>query len=89
MEHRERLDVEAAARSLRIPLLIVHGDGDTSVTISHAERLHLWNSESELMRVAGADHDFGGKHPWNEDGLPVEFQAVLQATLDFINRTLA
>lgn len=89
IENRERLDVEHAARSLRIPHLIVHGDRDTSVPISHAERLHAWNSDSELLRVAGADHVFGGKHPWEEDGLPVEFQAVLKATLDFFSRPLA
>jgi len=89
VEHRARLDVEGAARRLQIPQLIVHGEHDTSVPMDHAEQLQAWNAESELLRVAGPDHVFGGKHPWEEDYLPTEFQTVLKATIGFFSRPLA
>lgn len=86
--NQERFDVEAAARNLRIPHLIAHGDADESVPLWHAQLLKEWSAKSELLTVSNADHVFGGKHPWTDPDLPQGFQKVLARTLTFLNSTL-
>lgn len=84
VQNRARFDVARAARALTIPHLVVHGDGDTSVPFSHAEALAEWSTRARLLRVAGADHVFGGQHPWEEPELPADFQSVLAETVLFL-----
>lgn len=63
LETRKDLDVLAAARTIRAPWLIVHGEEDGSVPVTDAERL-ADASPGELLRIAGADHTFGARHPF-------------------------
>lgn len=79
--NRARFDVESAARSLAIPHTIVHGDADDAVPHMHAETLHRWSSGSTLHIMPGADHVFGGRHPWEAPELPPHFRHVLDVTL--------
>jgi pimeloyl-ACP methyl ester carboxylesterase len=87
IQNKERLNVENAARQISIPHLIIHGDGDTSVPFSHAENLHRWNPQSQLINIKGANHVFGGKQPWEEHTLPVDFEKVLKSTFQFIKNS--
>src|SRR5215212_1202274 len=49
-EHRERLDISAAAARVTVPWLIVHGDADTSVGVQDAHTLFDAAGENaELM----------------------------------------
>lgn len=82
--NRMRFDVEAAARKLNIPHLIVHGDADESVPVWHAENLNRWSANGELVIVEDADHVFGGKHPWTNSEMPEGFQKVLARSLVFL-----
>ncbi|MFT5250518.1 MAG: pimeloyl-ACP methyl ester carboxylesterase, partial [bacterium] len=43
-----RLTIKRAVENLTIPMLIIHGDNDTSVFINEAESLHQWNPNSQL-----------------------------------------
>jgi dienelactone hydrolase len=62
---RDDLDILAAARTLRAPWLIVHGEEDESVAVSDADRLAAASSGShELLRIPGASHTFGARHPF-------------------------
>jgi pimeloyl-ACP methyl ester carboxylesterase len=62
---REDLDVPAAARSVRAPWLIVHGEEDESVAVADADRLAAASSGSrELLRIPGANHRFGARRPF-------------------------
>lgn len=62
---REDLDVLAAARTVRAPWLIVHGEDDESVAVSDADRLSSAASNPhELLRIPGANHTFGARHPF-------------------------
>ena len=85
IENKERLNVENAARQISIPHLIIHGDGDTSVPFSHAENLHSWNPKSQLINIKESNHVFGGKHPWEKENLPEDFEEVLERTFEFLN----
>lgn len=58
-------DVLAAARTIRAPWLIVHGEDDESVAVSDADRLASAASQPyELLRIPGANHTFGARHPF-------------------------
>ena len=51
----EASPVEAAAR-VKIPILIIHGDGDTFVPFSMSEEIQRANPSIILKRIEGADH---------------------------------
>lgn len=84
-KNKDRLNIKRAASNLKIPHLIIHGNNDTSVSIKEAENLHKWNPRSELIIIAGADHVFGTKHPWNLKGLSKELKLVVKSVLSFLN----
>ena len=82
--NEERLTIKRAASNLNIPHLIIHGNNDTSVLIDEAENLHLWNPNSELQIIDGADHVFGASHPWEKKDLPKHSNEVVKMSLDFL-----
>jgi dienelactone hydrolase len=84
----ERFNVIRAAGRIHVPWLICHGSADTSVPVSHAERLHAANPESELFTL-DTDHVLGRKHPWASDRLPDATIEVLDKCFGFFRRTLA
>ncbi len=88
IENEQRLHIESAVINLKIPHLIIHGTGDTSVSIKEAENLHAWNSQSELVRVQNANHTFDAKHPWKKNTLPSHLQIVVSNSIVFVNKNL-
>ena len=68
IETREDLDVLAAASTVRAPWLIVHGEDDESVSIADADQLagafRASPSSHDLVRIPGANHTFGARHPF-------------------------
>ena len=51
IENKERLTIKRAAQELQKPLLIIHGDLDTTVPFQEAQNLHNWSTNSELFMV--------------------------------------
>jgi dienelactone hydrolase len=62
--HAARLDIVAAAARLTLPWLVVHGDADEAVPVAEAERLLAAQPTATALRLAGAGHTFGARHPW-------------------------
>lgn len=85
-ENEERLTISRAAKSLKIPHLIVHGSKDTSVPLSESGKLFEWSPNPELLLVEGADHVYDVSHPWHKSDFPTNFQYVLDGTLKFIEK---
>jgi uncharacterized protein len=54
---RDRFDTRAAAPSVRVPVLIVHGDRDEVVPFSMGEELSRTFPDARLLRVQGAHHN--------------------------------
>lgn len=81
--HKEDFNIEAAAKSLNIPQLIVHGTEDATVLFHDALAIRSWNKDSELFLVPNADHVFGGSHPYNEEALPVYMERAADETIRF------
>ncbi len=82
--HEDRLHIETATRALTLPMLIIHGDKDTSVSIDEAYNIYDWSSNSLLEIVADADHVFNTKHPWSKDTLSSELDKVTKRLIRFI-----
>ncbi len=87
LQNEERLNIEKALAGYKIPLLIIHGTEDTSVTPVNAGLLRKWYPASELQLVP-SDHVFGRKHPWTEPALPPVMQQVVDRTLAFFKKVL-
>lgn len=85
LANKDRLSIKRAVKSMNKPMLILQGDDDKSVVMAEAMALHKWNPNSKLEVLPGADHVFGGKHPWNEEAMPEDLQKMVQKTIDFIN----
>jgi pimeloyl-ACP methyl ester carboxylesterase len=86
-QHRDRLDIAAAAARVTQPWLIVHGDGDPSVPVDDAHALFAAAGENaELMLVKGADHVFGVKHPY--EGPTDDLRTVAEAAADWFEEHL-
>ncbi len=84
----ERLDVEKAMRSLKIPALITHGDADESVPAFFVDKLHEWKPDAEKFLVEGATHTFGAYHPYDQDVLPAHAQTLINKTIGFLKNQL-
>ena len=83
-----RLDLEMAARDVKAPWLLLHGEEDENVPCGESERLYAANglATSELKTVNGAGHTFGAKHPM--EGIPETLERTMQATLTWFGAHL-
>jgi len=82
---KTKLDIEAAARKIKVPWLIVHGTADETIPSSEGERLHsLAPVVSTLRLIERATHSFDAKHPLNE--VPPVLEKVVLETVKFFVR---
>jgi pimeloyl-ACP methyl ester carboxylesterase len=84
----EALDIEAAARRIAVPWLIVHGREDEAVPVLEGKRLAdaAPQATTRFLTVDGAGHTFGAAHPWG--GATPELESVMDATLAFFTAEL-
>lgn len=84
LANKDKLDVKKAARLLDKPLLIIHGDMDESVEFFHAENIYNLVQHSVLIKVEGADHTFGAKHPFDpENDVTPMLEELIENTFEF------
>jgi pimeloyl-ACP methyl ester carboxylesterase len=69
-KHPARLDILAKAAQVKQPWLIVHGDEDPTVPLSHAEELKEAQPHAEFLIIPDGDHTFGASQPYVEHTLP-------------------
>jgi len=82
---KTKVNIEGAAKKIRVPWLIVHGTADETVPSSEAERLHeLSPRVSTLRLIKGANHGFDAKHPLTE--VPPVLEKVVLETVKFFVR---
>lgn len=84
--NEDRLHIESAMKRVKVPVLIIHGNKDTSISIDEAKELRQWNSNSSLEIIEGADHVFNTKHPWNSKCLSAELDQVSKLIIDFVSK---
>lgn len=81
-----RLDIPSAAKNLRKPALILHGTHDETLPVSMAHDLKAWNSSFELNIIEGAEHTFGGYHPYFGEKLPDDLLFAAQGVSKFFRK---
>lgn len=86
---KTRLNILEAAKSLDIPLLILHGEADSSVPMHEAEQLNLYANPAlaQYRLIPGGDHTFGARHPFA--GSTPALELALAHTLSFFQQHLA
>jgi uncharacterized protein len=81
----EKFSVQKAVSKLNKAILIVHGTNDPAVSLASAEYLHQHAANSILKIIDGADHVFGGRHPFPETTeMPVHTTALIEETINFL-----
>jgi len=85
IEFKDQLDIQAFCEKLDKPNLVIHGNMDSSVPIIEGESIAKWTN-SPLYTIDGADHTFGGCHPWTSDNLPIPLQEVFTLVCTFIEK---
>lgn len=85
-KNEERLTISRAAKSLKIPFLIIHGTDDPTVKVDNAYDLQRWNPKAQLLILEGEDHVFGASHPWQMEQLPSGFKEIVEEVSVFLNR---
>lgn len=82
---KTKVNIEAAAKKIRVPWLIVHGTSDETVPPTEAEHLHSLSSVVSTLRlIEGANHTFDAKHPLAE--IPPALEKVVLETVKFFVR---
>ncbi len=78
-----RLDIEAAASTVRCPWLIVHGDADETVDVAEGRRLYAAADPnvSSIEVVKAGSHTFGAQHPWA--GSTRELDRAMDVTVEW------
>ena len=82
--NEKRFTISRAVQNLRIPLLIVHGQEDPTVSLKEAQAIHSCNPNSRLEVIPKGDHVFGAKHPWTSRTMPALLEKVVQESIDFL-----
>jgi len=84
LAYKERLDIAQAVKHLKIPQLIIHAKGDTSVKVEEALQINHWNPKSKLFLVEGSNHVFDTQHPWESNEMSESLKQVTKETIQFL-----
>lgn len=81
----EALNIETAVRSLKVPLLAVHGDSDKAVSDDEGRELAGWAEQGHFVSIHDTGHTFGTSHPWTDKTLPSPALEAVSQIVNFIN----
>lgn len=81
--HKDRLDLPKAIQKLSTPLLAFHGLADETVPVHMARNIGKWNSNARIEVLPGANHTFGGQHPYHDKTLPEDVNFITDKSIAF------
>ena len=84
-QNKARLSPMNAVAQMDKPILIIHGTNDETVPLAAAQALKSTNNKAELYVIEGADHVFGGTHPFEGNDLHPHTYDVLNKTVSFFS----
>jgi len=86
--HRELYDLKKAVRRLRVPLLLIHGREDLSVSPKEAEDLYevADKSRTELILLDKVGHMYGAETPFTGTNSTIEH--IIELTAGWFHRNL-
>ncbi len=65
LEHPEDHDLLTLAQKIDVPCLLIHGENDPTVSVSHAVALSSKIKQQTLARITGGDHVFNTTNPFS------------------------
>jgi uncharacterized protein len=83
-QNRDRLNILNAVAKLQIPLLFIHGTFDETLPVEMAQQLQEAQPDGELFLIEGANHVFGGQHPYEDEALPAHALMAVHRAIDFL-----
>ncbi len=81
-----RLFIPDVVKQMQIPFFIIHGTKDETIPVEAAIEMHQWNKNSELLLIESSNHNFGGKHPYNENTLTNDLEIAVKSTIEFFKK---
>lgn len=81
-ENQQALDVLRAVRSLRTPLLVVHGGSDESVSVQESIEIASHAAQPSMVVIEGASHTYSAIHPLIN--VPQPLRTATRVTLGFL-----
>ena len=81
--NQERLDIPARLASIGKPVLLIHGTADETVPLVETEAVVQGWDHIRLKKIEGADHVFGGQHPFTGSQLPEHTRELVRETIEF------
>lgn len=83
-QNAAQFSLASALQRLHKPLLIIHGTNDTAVPLSSAQYLQQHANQAQTVVIDGADHVFGGGHPYTQPHLPSHSLELVEVCLQFL-----
>lgn len=80
----ERFRIKEQLAKLNIPFLAMHGTADETVPVEALLLLKSAYPALKTLRIEGANHTFGGKHPWTESSLPDQSEELVKEMINFL-----
>ena len=84
--HADAYSTESALQKRTdLPMLILHGTEDPAVPFFAGQQLQEWKPDAQLELLEGADHVFGGRHPWPAgEGLSLDGEILVNKSISFL-----
>lgn len=86
LNNHGRFDISSIVRRLKKPLLILHGSNDETLPVTMATVMHSWKPDATLNIIGGADHTFGGSHPYMATKLPMHALKAINNVIEFLQQ---
>lgn len=87
-ENEDWLNTEQVLTIFDKPMLILQGSDDPAVSTASAQQLQAWKKDAVLHIIEGANHVFGGSHPFSADKLPPHSQELIEHCIGFLKRQI-
>lgn len=80
-------NMQTAVKNLGLPVLVIHGGADESVSTRHGQDIYRWaaasGSPARYIEIGSTGHTFGATHPFTETTEALE--SVIQGLYAFIS----
>ena len=81
--NEQKYSLAIASKKLLIPYLIIQGTNDQAVKMDEFNLLKKHFTKAKQHVIEGANHVFGGSHPYVEKELPIHTHELVSETKTF------
>lgn len=85
LKNSDRFNLPHLLQDYPKPALLVHGTADEAVAFSETDLIKEDNPSVKVVAIEGANHTFGGKHPYDINALPHDSKTAVHLLSDFFH----